>query len=234
MSESVLAVKKIDFFGDTLYAAQNSDKSIWAPVKWICQGIGLSDDQMKRERKRINEDLVLKQGGSNLTLLTNGGKQSVLCIQIDYVPLWLAKINITPTMLFENPIVVQKLINYQLKAKDALAAAFVPQYLTPEEGLAFKTMKMLKEVQKNIEKALVTGNDPFVKCSDKAFKCAVNGGVRQISRRLNMPIGHVWGKLYDGKFEEPKAPGVKLDEIAHSPLKRMEILQDIINMMEYV
>ena len=40
----------------------------------------------------------------------------VLCLDLDYIPLWLAKIAITPTMQKENPELVNKLIDYQLKA----------------------------------------------------------------------------------------------------------------------
>jgi hypothetical protein len=126
--ETALAVKNVDFYGDNLLAAQDKQGKIWAGVKWMCQGIGLTDDQMKHERKKIQSDLVLKQGGSNLTLPTNSGIQSVLCLYLDYVPLWLAKISITPKMKKDSPKVVEKLINYQLKAKDVLAQAFLPQY----------------------------------------------------------------------------------------------------------
>lgn len=44
---------------------------------------------------------------------------------LDFLPLWLAKINITPTMKRENPELVDRLIEYQLKAKDVLAEAFL-------------------------------------------------------------------------------------------------------------
>ena len=80
---------------------------------------------MKNERKKIKKDLVLSQGGLNLTLPTNGGEQDISCIELDYLPLWLAKISITPKMQKENPIVTTKLVNYQLKAKDVLAQAFI-------------------------------------------------------------------------------------------------------------
>lgn len=54
-----------------------------------------------------------------------------MCLQLDYVPLWLAKISITPNMKENSPELVEKLIKYQLKAKDALAAAFLPQTAKP-------------------------------------------------------------------------------------------------------
>lgn len=58
-----LSVKDVDLFGDTVVAAQDKDGMIWAGVRWICEGLGLSDGQTKNERLRIQEDLVLSQGG---------------------------------------------------------------------------------------------------------------------------------------------------------------------------
>ena len=120
-----LIVKDIQFNGSTLRAAQNVDGIIWVGVKWICEGLGLSEGQTKKEQRRIHTDLVLSKGGSNLILLTDGGRQSVLCLKLDFLPLWLAKIHITPTIKKENPDLAERLVDYQLKAKDVLAAAFL-------------------------------------------------------------------------------------------------------------
>ena len=125
--ETGLRTREVNFNGDTLLAAQDNEGKIWAGVKWMCQGIGFDEDHIKYERKRIQTDLVLQQGGQNFTLPTNSGKQDVLCLYIDFIPLWLAKISITPTMKRTNPKLVEKLIAYQLKAKDVLAKAFLPE-----------------------------------------------------------------------------------------------------------
>ncbi len=126
--ENELTVKTVDFMGDGLLAAKDSKGIIWVGVRQMCEGIGLSKDQMRNERRKIQEDLVLSKGESNLTLPTAGGNQEALCLQLDYVPLWLAKISITPNMKETNPELVEKLVKYQLKAKDVLAAAFLPSY----------------------------------------------------------------------------------------------------------
>lgn len=123
-----LIVKEIDFLGDSLIAARHSNGIIWASVRALCEGMGLTKDQARNERRKIQEDLILSKGESNLTLPTKGGNQEVLCLQLDYVPLWLAKISITPTMRENHPELVEKLVKYQLKAKDVLAAAFLPTY----------------------------------------------------------------------------------------------------------
>ena len=83
--------------------------------------------EMGNERKKISKDVVLSKGGSNLTLPTKGGKQEVLCLRHDFVPLWIAKITVTPSMKENNPELVDKLVQYQLKAKDILAEAFLPK-----------------------------------------------------------------------------------------------------------
>lgn len=121
-----LEIKRVPFMGTELIAARDADGQIWAGVRWMCDGIGLSKGQMQRERLRIQEDKVLSQGERNLVLPTNGGNQETLCLKLDFVPLWLAKISITPTMEAETPELADTLMEYQLKAKDVLAAAFLP------------------------------------------------------------------------------------------------------------
>lgn len=73
-----LTVKQVDLFGDTIVAAQDKNGNIWAGIKWFCKGLGLSEGQMKSERKKIQEDIVLSKGGRNLILPTNGGEQVTL------------------------------------------------------------------------------------------------------------------------------------------------------------
>ncbi len=121
-----LEIKKVPFMGTNLMAARDNDGQIWAGVRWICDGMGMSEGQRKRQIANIQADKLLSKGGANLVLPTNGGNQDVLCLKLDFLPLWLAKISITPTMEAETPELAEKLMEYQLKAKDVLAAAFMP------------------------------------------------------------------------------------------------------------
>lgn len=147
-----IVVKDIEFNGSMLKAVQDMDNIIWVCVKWICEGIGLSDGQTKRERKRLQEDLVLSKGGRNLILPTNGGNQEVLCIMLDFLPLWLAKISITPTMKKENPELVERLITYQLKAKDVLAEAFIKNKpVTENSNIIQLQMPAIPDYTENIQ-----------------------------------------------------------------------------------
>lgn len=82
---------------------------------------------MKRQIKNIKKDMVFEKEGSNqIPLPTDGGIKEVFCIRHDFVPLWLAKIQITEKTREERPDFARKLMQYQLKAKDILADAFLP------------------------------------------------------------------------------------------------------------
>lgn len=107
-------------------AAQDNAGNIWVGVRWICEGLGMTEGHMKRQIANIKKDLTLSRGGSNLLLNKGSGEREVFCLKLDYVPLWLAKVNITPTIQAERPELADKLLEYQLKAKDILADAFLP------------------------------------------------------------------------------------------------------------
>ncbi|KYG90814.1 hypothetical protein A0U40_17960 [[Bacillus] sp. KCTC 13219] len=140
-------------FGDVeLLAVKMTNGKIYAAVKWVCVGVGLSDGQAKRQVENLGKDIVLKQGVANLRLPTNGGIQEVLCVELDFLPLWLAKVPITPQMQRTNPLAVNNLVNYQLKAKDVLTAAFVngPKPLTEREQLK-ASMRLSLEMSEEVE-----------------------------------------------------------------------------------
>lgn len=144
----IVEQKTVAFAGTEILTVKATDEKVYVAVKWLCESIGLSEGQIKSERKRVKEDTVLLKGGRNFTLLTNGGMQTILCIELDYLPLWLAKIAITPNMKKETPWIADRLVEFQLKAKDVLAAAFFqkPQQnspMTPVEILAQAAQQML-------------------------------------------------------------------------------------------
>lgn len=130
---NALQTKEVNFNGDQLIVIQNENGEIFTGVRFICNGIGLNKHQSDRQISNIQSDVVLSKGYSNLSIPTNGGYQESICIMLNFLPLWLAKISITPAMKKTNPVLVEKLINYQIKAKDVLAAAFLPQEVQPQQ-----------------------------------------------------------------------------------------------------
>lgn len=138
-----LEIKKVPFLGTELMAARDADGQIWAGVRWMCGGIGLSKPQTNSQVEKIKADKVLAQGYGNFRIPTKGGNQETLCLKLDYIPLWLAKISITPTMEQETPELAEKLMEYQLKAKDVLAAAFLPVSSVPDVDLLSPELRVL-------------------------------------------------------------------------------------------
>ena len=99
-----LIINEVDFNGANLLAIQNVvNNKIYVGISWVCNGIGLTDGQMRRQKQNLSEDIVLQKGITNLRYPTNGGMQESLCIELDFLPLWLAKISITPNIKKNNP-----------------------------------------------------------------------------------------------------------------------------------
>lgn len=150
--ENELEIKTVPFMGTELMAARDTDGQIWAGVRWMCDGIGLSAGQTKSERLKIQSDKVLAKGGRNLVLPTRGGNQETLCLKLDFVPLWLAKIAITPTMEAEMPELAATLEQYQLHAKDVLAEAFLPAAVNPNLTSLSPELQMFKAIFDSVAK----------------------------------------------------------------------------------
>lgn len=120
---SSLMVKRVRFNGDDLIAVKDEmTEKIYTGVVWICEGLGLD---VRRQREKLKEHLTLKRGVATLPLPSNGGTQETLAIELEFLPLWLATIN--PSLVKDE--IKEKLIRYQLKAKDALAAEFIKKKL---------------------------------------------------------------------------------------------------------
>ncbi len=127
MDERNLQIKEVNFNGDLLLAAQDNQSKIYVGVRYICNGVGFTKSQKDTQIQKVQLDEVLRMGCVKFDAGVFEPDNEVVAIQIDFLPLWLAKISITPTMKRENPVLTEKLINYQLKAKDVLAAAFLPK-----------------------------------------------------------------------------------------------------------
>lgn len=121
-----LIVKSVDLMGDTVMAAQDNEGTIWVAVRWMCNALDMTEGQMKRQIKNIQEDELFSGSGSNQILNKGSGERDVFCLKLDYVPIWLAKISISKKTREERPEFSKKLLKYQLKAKDILAEAFLP------------------------------------------------------------------------------------------------------------
>lgn len=125
---SDLIVKNVDLFGDSVMAAKDKEGTIWVGVNYFCQGLEMNKKQRDWQIEKIKDDKTLSRGSRLLPAGIFDASHEMYALRLDFVPIWLAKISITRKMEQEHPELADKLLQYQLKAKDILAAAFLPQY----------------------------------------------------------------------------------------------------------
>lgn len=200
-----LEVRKVPFMGTELMAARDNDGQIWAGVRWMCNGIGMNKTQTNSQVEKIKEDKALMKGYGNFRIPTNGGQQNTLCLKLDYVPLWLAKIAITPRMERETPELAARLEQYQLKAKDVLAAAFLPQ------------SKQQSTTPAPVEQRALTTDDYII-------------AARLTSDCRNERLPYVLGFLEKGGFEIPKVKELRRDK----PSFKLSVERTFINLDDYL
>lgn len=201
-----LSVKAVPFMGDELMAAKDEKTGkIYAGVSYICKGIGLSEGQATNERRRMHNDLVLKKGCANLHIPTDGGSQEMLALDNDFIPLWLAKITITPNMKKEQPEVADKLIQYQLKAQKVLSAAFLHPVKIPSAKSKYRALPPVNHSVEILQKAWIAAG-----VDEKRAAAAVSGIYKQVYGDLGIDIPGApveCEKTYD-KEQIAKALGV--------------------------
>ena len=122
-----IQVRPVDVLGDTIMATQDEKGYIWAGVSYFCKALGMSNKQRDNQVAKVQTDKTLKKGTLKFREGVFDPNNEAIGIRIDYIPLWLAKIPITERMEQDHPDLADKLLNYQLKAKDILAAAFLPK-----------------------------------------------------------------------------------------------------------
>lgn len=133
-------VKNIPFENGELLGIKTEDGKVWLAVKKACLDIGLSDAQARAEVLKIQESLLFKSNCLKFKTVQMEGKREVnreiLVLSEKFVPMWLAQINLTPTMQRTNPDAVKKLLKYQMEASDVLHQAF---YETEEQKESLHT-----------------------------------------------------------------------------------------------
>ena len=120
-----LTVKSVDVFGDTIIAVKDNEGNIWAGVSHFCNALGMSRVQKDTQVDKIREDKTLGKGYRKFPVGVFDPNNEAVGIRLDFMPIWLAKISITKRMEKEHPELADKLLQYQLKAKDILADAFL-------------------------------------------------------------------------------------------------------------
>ncbi|WP_435308558.1 phage antirepressor N-terminal domain-containing protein [Sebaldella termitidis] len=118
-----LIKKEIEFNSDKIFTVMKDGK-LYVGVSNICLNLGMSKNMKDRQSKNVQSDLVLSRGCVKFDAGVFDQYNQTLAIELEYLPIWLAKIRVTPNMLEEKKELVEKLIDYQLHCKDILADEF--------------------------------------------------------------------------------------------------------------
>lgn len=149
-----LTIKPVNFLGDNLVVAKDENTGkIYTGVSYICKGLGFTKGQKDRQVKNVQEDEILNRGCLKFEAGVIDPNNEILAIELDFLPLWLAKISITPNMKEEQPMVTEKLINYQLKVKDVLAEAFINNKPQTIEDLIIMQAQSIKNLKQQVNEA---------------------------------------------------------------------------------
>lgn len=128
---SDMIVKNVDVMGDSIMAAKDENGTVWAGVSYFCNALGMQKWQKDKQIQKVQTDKTLAQGCSKFGAGVFDRNNETVAIRIDFIPMWLAKITITDKMEQDHPELAEKLLAYQLKAKDILAEAFTPKQMPP-------------------------------------------------------------------------------------------------------
>lgn len=140
--------RAITFYGDELLTfLEKETGKIYISVRHICTGLGMNKSQRDAQVKKVNNDSTLK-GALKLTpLKTNGGIQKILLIELEFLTIWLVKIN--PVRFDEK--LKDKLLKYQLYCKDVLSNVFFGKREKEEEIKYNPSLRDMNSEMKVIE-----------------------------------------------------------------------------------
>lgn len=110
--------KQVIFYEDEITAVKMNDGSIFIPVRPLVERLGVA---WSPQLRRINRDPLLSEELQGVTVtVTPGGKQTMMCLPLDYISGFLFGINANRV----KPEIKESLIRYQRSCYKVLAEAF--------------------------------------------------------------------------------------------------------------
>ena len=94
----------------------NYDDNYYILIKQTCLNIGLTDGQAQGQVKSVQKDLIMNKGWMVIEYPTKGGLQKCTSLAIDYLPIWLSKINTKSLTKLQYKNIVE-IINWSLSSE---------------------------------------------------------------------------------------------------------------------
>lgn len=115
----------VPFEGDELVAAKQSDGTILVAFSRLCENLGLN---RRGQVQRVQRHAIMNRGLVSVAVDTEGGPQTIQCLRLDLLPLWLSGVQASRV----KPELQEKLIRYQEEAATVLWDAFKDQIVINE------------------------------------------------------------------------------------------------------
>ena len=213
----------VPFYGDELIAVQQRDGNIFVHFGRLCENLGLSRTAQVRRAQRHD---VLAGGLTTLEIQTEGGAQSVQCLRIDLLPLWMAGLHASRVKEAIRP----KLVRYQHEAAVVLWQAFKPQIVVEEAPLVHTESAAIQQIQQIIEMGYAIARMGEQQLELQRQQQALAGRVdaaARIVRHVQDHLEHVDVRL--GALEEQLQPGASIGdaqatEVSHRVKALAELL----------
>lgn len=191
-NNTALQVTNFNFYGDELIALKdNATGEIYTSINSVLRGIGFTERQIRHNRDKWIQDIVVSKGVQNFVIPTNKGNQDTYCISNHKLPLALAKITITPKMKKTQSELVSKLELYQDKCADVLASVFIDYKTTGQI-----TMQPILDTLNTFTK---TVNDTLLSLSERMSK--LEESHEQVKKSLPKKRFSYWNSKMFPKYQ---------------------------------
>ena len=145
---NITSTSTINFFSDTVIAVK-TDEVVYVPIKPICENLGIA---WSGQLVKINNDPTLSKAITEIVIPSNGGPQTVICLQLKYMYGWLMKLN--PSKV--APHVSDKLIQYQELIYDVIYDHFHPKSNSTEISTQDAIFSKLTDIVSYHDKELIS------------------------------------------------------------------------------
>ncbi len=212
----------VPFYGDELIAVQQSDGNIVVHFGRLCENLGLSRTAQVR---RVQRHEVLAAGLTTIEIQTEGGTQTVQCLRIDLLPLWMAGLHASRV----KDELRSKLVRYQHEAAVVLWQAFKPQIVV-EAPIVAAESAAIQQIQQIIEMGYAIARMGEQQLEIQRQQQALSGRMDAAARIIRDVQGHL--ERVDvrlGEVEERLSPGtVIMDEQATEVSNRVKALAELL------
>ncbi|GAC1563285.1 MAG: hypothetical protein NVS2B7_37240 [Herpetosiphon sp.] len=213
----------VPFYGDELIAVQQTDGNIFVHFGRLCENLGLSRTAQVR---RVQRHEVLARGLTTLEIQTEGGAQTVQCLRIDLLPLWMAGLQASRV----KADLRAKLVHYQDEAAVVLWQAIKPQIVVADTSITVAESSSIQQIQQIIETGYAIARMGEQQLELQRQQLLLHGRMDSAARIIRDVQGHL--ERVDvrlGVIEDRLQPGASItDEQATEVSNRVKALAELL------